>query len=151
MKIMKFVLIFLAIVLIAALSMMMKNTKEPSDLGIKSGKLSELPNSPNGVSTQTSQEDKLVDVLKYKSDGEITRKEIKEVCIDFGNARLEDENDNYMRFVFTSGKMKYNDDVEFYFDDENEIVHYRSNSRVGYSDMGLNKERYLKIVDSYTN
>ena len=56
-----------------------------------------------------------------------------------------------MRFIFTSGKMKYNDDVEFLFDDANELVHYRSNSRVGYSDMGLNKERYLKIVDLYTN
>jgi len=151
MKIMKLVLVIVIVIVLFGADMKAKNSKLPKNLGVSHGRLSELPNSPNGVSTQTSQTDKLVDVLKYKEDGKITRVKIKEICIDFGNAKLEAENEFYMRFVFTTGKMKYNDDVEFFFDDEKEVVHYRSNSRVGYSDMGLNKERYLKIVDSYTN
>lgn len=151
MKIMKFLLVIAVVVLLFGADMKVKNSKLPKNLGVNNARLSELPNSPNGVSTQTSQLDKLVDVLKYKDDGETTRDKIKEICIDFGNSKLEAENDFYMRFVFTTGKMKYNDDVEFFFDDKNQVVHYRSNSRVGYSDMGLNKERYLKIVESYSN
>ena len=148
---MKFILVIAIVVILFGADMRSKNLKLPKKLGVSHGRLSELPNSPNGVSTQTAQADKLVDVLKYKEDCEVTRSKIKEICLSFGNATLEAENEFYMRFVFTSGKMKYNDDVEFFFDDEKKIIHYRSNSRVGYSDMGLNKERYLKIVDAYMN
>ncbi|MGB3368236.1 MAG: DUF1499 domain-containing protein [Acidaminobacteraceae bacterium] len=148
---MKFVLALAIVIVLFGADMKLKNSKLPKKLGVSNGRLSELPNSPNGVSTQTSQTNKLVDVLKYKEDGKITREKIKKICMDFANSKLEAENDFYMRFVFTTEKMKYKDDVEFLFDDENKVVHYRSNSRVGYSDMGLNMERYLKIVDSYTN
>lgn len=148
---MKFILVIAVIIVILGTAMMLKNSKLPKNLGVDNGKLSELPNSPNGVSSQTSQADKLVDAIKYKASADLTREKIKESCIEFANAKLEEENESYMRFVFTTGKMKYNDDVEFFFDDKNELVHYRSNSRVGYSDMGLNKERYLKIVESYAN
>lgn len=39
--------------------------------------------------------------------------------------------------------------VEFYFDKEKELIHFKSGSRIGYSDMGLNKERYEKIRKMY--
>jgi uncharacterized protein (DUF1499 family) len=45
--------------------------------------------------------------------------------------------------------MRFHDDLEFYFDDENKFVHFRSSSRIGYSDMGLNRARYKSLMESY--
>jgi uncharacterized protein (DUF1499 family) len=45
--------------------------------------------------------------------------------------------------------MRYRDDVEFWLDTESQQVHYRSSSRAGYSDMGLNRKRYNKIAELY--
>jgi uncharacterized protein (DUF1499 family) len=41
------------------------------------------------------------------------------------------------------------DDVEFLFDDDTTIVHFRSASRSGYSDMGVNRQRMTAIGEAY--
>lgn len=68
---------------------------------------------------------------------------------DYGNAKIIKNEKNYVYVVFTTGKMKYHDDVEFYFDESEKLIHFRSASRVGYSDMGLNRERYTKLREVY--
>jgi uncharacterized protein (DUF1499 family) len=45
--------------------------------------------------------------------------------------------------------MKYHDDVEFYIDSIAQQVHFRSASRAGYSDRGLNRQRYEALAMSY--
>lgn len=57
---------------------------------------------------------------------------------------IKDEK-NYIHAVFKTGGMKFKDDAEFYFDERNKLIHFRSASRVGYSDIGLNRKRYNKI------
>jgi uncharacterized protein (DUF1499 family) len=37
--------------------------------------------------------------------------------------------------------LRFIDDVEFVFDDETKTVHFRSASRTGYSDFGVNRRR----------
>ena len=54
------------------------------------------------------------------------------------------ETENYIYAEFTTAIMRYVDDVEFYFPDE-KVIHIRSASRIGYSDMGLNRKRIEKI------
>jgi uncharacterized protein (DUF1499 family) len=41
--------------------------------------------------------------------------------------------------------MRFVDDVEFLFDDTNKKIHVRSASRVGYSDMGVNRKRVEEL------
>ena len=51
----------------------------------------------------------------------------------------------YIHAVYTTPIMRYRDDVEFLLrTNENEIA-IRSASRVGYSDMGLNRDRIEAI------
>ena len=38
------------------------------------------------------------------------------------------------------------DDIEFYIDEENKIIHFKSASRVGYSDLGANRKRMDEII-----
>ena len=45
--------------------------------------------------------------------------------------------------------MGYKDDIEFYFDDTSNVVQFRSDSRDGYLDMGVNRKRYDEIKNRY--
>jgi uncharacterized protein (DUF1499 family) len=63
-------------------------------------------------------------------------------------ARILTVQANYIHAEFTSAVFKFVDDVEFYFlvkDVNTTIIHIRSASRVGYSDLGANRKRIEKI------
>ncbi len=51
---------------------------------------------------------------------------------------------NYIHAVYSSKLMGFKDDVEF--EVQEEIVHIRSISRIGISDLGVNRERVNKIL-----
>ncbi len=51
----------------------------------------------------------------------------------------------YIHAEFASAMFRFVDDVEFYFEDSRNIIHVRSASRVGYSDMGVNRKRIEQV------
>jgi uncharacterized protein (DUF1499 family) len=59
--------------------------------------------------------------------------------------RLIREDAAYLHFEFTSLLLRFVDDVEFLFDDDTKTVHFRSASRIGYSDLGVNRRRMEEI------
>ena len=120
-------------------------------LGVHDGKLKKLPSTPNCVSTQTDQKRKRVAPLPYvDGDRELTRTKIKGILGGMpDDIRLMADEPNYLYVVFVSHLWKFRDDVEFYFDDETQRVEYRSSSRLGVGDMGVNKERYRIISQAF--
>ena len=135
-------------VLIVAV-MFVQNRRAPA-LGVVEGKLKPLSKKPNGVSTQTDDASKRVEPLAVKASTAETMTAIKSAGNAYGGASIQQESENYLYLVFTTAKMKYNDDVEFFIDDSNGLVHFRSSSRAGYSDLGLNKARYKKLAAVYS-
>ena len=129
--------------------MLVKNNSTPNNLGMNNGMLSKMPNKPNGVSSQTDEKDKKVEALEFKENLKTSKDHIIKSIESYGNAKIVKNEKNYIYAVFTTGKMKYHDDVEFYFDESKKLIHFRSASRVGYSDMGLNRERYNKLREVY--
>lgn len=57
--------------------------------------------------------------------------------------------DDYIRAEFVSALFRFVDDVEFYFDDASKTIHLRSASRLGYSDLGVNRKRIEQIRAVY--
>lgn len=53
---------------------------------------------------------------------------------------------DYLRAEFTSRIFRFVDDVEFWVDGEEGLIHFRSASRVGRSDMGVSRERMTEIT-----
>lgn len=145
---MKIVFGILVIMLILIIVMMAKNMKTP-ELGVENGQFKPLSSNPNGVSSQAKDDSKLVETLPFSGDLEATKTLLLEVCKSYGDVKIIREERTYIHVVFTTGKMKFNDDAEFYLDEEKQLVHYRSESRIGYSDMGLNRERYDALASSY--
>jgi uncharacterized protein (DUF1499 family) len=131
--------------------MVVKNNLTPKNLGINNGKLSKMPNKPNAVSSQTEEKDKLIEAIEFKENLAGSKERIIKAIETYGNAKIIKNENNYIYAVFTTGKMKYHYDVEFYFDESEKLIHVRSASRIGYSDMGVNRERYNKLREIYNN
>ena len=55
----------------------------------------------------------------------------------------------YIHAEFRSPAWGFVDDVEFYFDEEAGLIHFRSASRLGYGDMGANRNRMEEIQADY--
>lgn len=138
-----------ACIVLVALTLIYKNKKAP-ELGVDGGRFKPLSNKPNGVSTQAT-DHKHVEPLPLKATVEQTMRALKSAAQAYGGASTLQESENYLRLVFATQKMKYRDDAEFYIDIEGGVVHFRSASRVGYSDMGLNKARYKKLAAYYAS
>lgn len=134
---------------VIAIYMLVKNNSMPENLGVNNGRLAKLSNKPNAVSSQTDEKDKRVEALKFKGNLENSKNEIYKAIENYGNAKTVRNEKNYLYVIFTTGKMKYHDDVEFYFDESEKLIHFRSSSRVGYSDLGLNRERYNELKEFY--
>ncbi len=59
--------------------------------------------------------------------------------------KLIEEEDGYLHYEFTSLLLRFVDDVEFLFDEGSKAIHFRSASRVGYGDFGVNRRRVEDI------
>jgi uncharacterized protein (DUF1499 family) len=129
--------------------MVAKNNLTPKSLGVNNGKLAKMPNKPNAVSSQTDEKDKKVEALEFRENLNTSKGKVISAIESYGDAKIIKNENNYIYAVFTTGKMKYHDDVEFYFDENEKRIHFRSASRIGYSDMGLNRERYNKLKEVY--
>ena len=111
----------------------------PENLGVYENKLAPCPNSPNCVSSFDTSAPNLIKPIKADLE------KIERTLASLNNANIVDRSDNYIRAEFKSRFMGYVDDVEFLYDELKNISHVRSASRVGYTDLGVNRRRVEKI------
>ena len=109
--------------------------------GLRDGKLSECPDSPNCVSSQTAKKGHVVDPLSYNGSYSEAKEALLSIISSLPRTKIITDNDRYVYVTFTSRLMRFVDDVEFLFDETDKQIHVRSASRVGYSDMGVNRKR----------
>ena len=125
-----------------------QNAQEP-ELGVEQGRLQPIDKKPNNVSTQTDDATKRVEPLAAKESPAATLSALKKAIDLYGGGEIKRATDDYLYVVFTTGKMRFHDDAEFWLDNSTQQVHFRSASRAGYSDMGLNRQRYNRIAELY--
>jgi uncharacterized protein (DUF1499 family) len=114
--------------------------KKPSNLGVKEGKLAACPETPNCVNSQSDDAQSKIAALPAVSIAEI-----KKVVNAMEGSSIIEEKDNYLYAEFKSKLMGYVDDVEFYLDSNGNSVQVRSASRLGKSDLGVNRKRVEEI------
>ncbi|MBA7533940.1 hypothetical protein ES705_26186 [subsurface metagenome] len=124
-----------------------KTSKKP--IGIIDGKFHPCPKSPNCVSTQSTDEKHRMEPIQYSSTVDEAKGKIKNIITSFKRTKLITETENYLHFEFRTATFKFVDDVEFYLDDKEKLIHFRSAARMGWSDMGVNRKRMRKIRELY--
>ncbi len=110
-----------------------------------SGRLSPCPSSPNCVSSQSSDPKHAVEPLRYSGSRDDARQRMLAVLNSLKRVRIVQSENDYVHAEFRSRLFGFIDDVELYFAEEDGLIHVRSASRVGYSDLGANRKRVERI------
>ena len=114
-----------------------------------SGRLQPCPSSPNCVSTQAQDPKYHMAPLPYRVDRETSRRLIMSIVSAMPRTTLVVDEDHYLHYAFRSRVFGFVDDVAFLFDDEAALIQFRSASRTGYSDFGVNRSRMTAIREAY--
>jgi uncharacterized protein (DUF1499 family) len=117
----------------------------PDNLGVVEGKLRPCPNSPNCVSTQATDELHRMDPLTFEDAPDAAMARLKTAVLLQPRVNVVAATDTYLRVEFTTALLRFVDDVEFYVDAQQKVIHFRSASRIGYSDLGANRKRMETI------
>ena len=125
--------------------------KRPDNLGVNDGKLASCPKSPNCVSSQTEPADTIhyIEPLTCTSTPQEALTKLKTVIQSLPRTTIINETDNYLYAEFKSALMGYVDDVEFYIEPDTQKIHVRSASRLGQSDLGVNRKRIETIREKF--
>jgi uncharacterized protein (DUF1499 family) len=108
-------------------------------------KLDPCPSSPNCVSTQAQDAGHAITPIRYRKSRAEAKEALKEVIRSMPRTKLVEENETHLHYEATSLLLRFVDDVEFLFDDETKTIHFRSASRTGYGDLGVNRKRMEEI------
>lgn len=120
-------------------------TARPSDIGVVDGKLAAVPESPNCVSTMAQDEQHSIAPLSFSGSQAEAMRKLRAIVAGMPGATIVEERDTYLYAEFRSRLFRFVDDVEFLIDEEAEVIHFRSASRVGHSDLGVNRARMEQI------
>ncbi len=103
------------------------------------------PSSPNCVSSMTVSKKHYMEPWTYQGEKAALMETLKSKVLSLPRAKLVDESSDYYHFIFTSKIFRFKDDVWFFFDEEAKVIHFKSASRTGRSDFGVNGERLATI------
>ena len=117
----------------------------PATLGVRDGRLSPCPASPNCVSTQATDAAHRAEPIGYTTTRDQAKQRLLKILASMPRVQIVAVEDDYVHAEFTSRLFRFVDDVEFSFDDSAGLIHFRSASRLGYSDLGVNRKRMEEI------
>ena len=141
------VVLLLPVLLLALLSLF---SRKPGNLGVHDGELRPCPDSPNCVSSRAADDAHRVQPLAYAGPAPDAWRRLEEILRGLPRARITERTAEYMYVEFTSALFRFTDDVEFQLDEQAGVVHVRSASRAGHSDLGANRSRVEQVRRLFT-
>lgn len=139
--------IIICIILVILVGCSSTSKKGPTYDGVSLGT---CPASPNCVTSLDKTDEKhYMDAFQY----DISRGDAKSILIDIledeKNSEIIQAGDSYIHVIVKSGVFKFIDDLEFLLPEEENLIHFRSAARSGYSDFGVNRKRMEGIKKKF--
>lgn len=119
----------------------------PSNLGLSDGQLSPCPPTPNCVSSQATDREHKIEALTTQGADGITS--LASIVKTLPRSEIVKQSEDYLHVEFTSLLLRFVDDVEFYLPEGRGVIEVRSASRLGRSDLGVNRKRVEQIRQLY--
>ena len=114
--------------------------ERPNNLGARGGSLAACPDSPNCVSSLAADDDRhRIAALVFTDNPDAAFSRLKRVLGERGDTTTVEESPGYLRVELRT--LLFVDDGEFLLDRDKHLIHVRSASRLGYSDLGKNRSR----------
>ncbi len=128
----------------AVLLTVLSCASNPPKAQLVDGRLRACPDSPNCVSSESDRASSRIEPLTFQGPPEKAWGDLKETLREMGG-KIQEEHDGFLWATFTSRVFRFVDDVEFRMVSTDGMIHVRSGSRVGYSDLGVNRRRVEKL------
>ncbi|MFC7391924.1 DUF1499 domain-containing protein [Scopulibacillus cellulosilyticus] len=116
-------------------------------LGVQEGRLAPCPKKSNCVSTEHPNLNRKMLPISYQ---QLTLPQAKEILINtiesLPKTEIKEQNDQYIYVEFKTPILEFYHDAEFYFNDQQKEIHFRSVSRIGFADFGSNKRWMQSVV-----
>jgi uncharacterized protein (DUF1499 family) len=121
--------------------------RRPDNLGLREGRLAACKRTPNCVSSQADPADAVhyVAPIVFHGNAQDAIGQVRAAVEGMDRVLVIREMPGYLYAEFRSRLLRFVDDVEFAFDEEAQLLHVRSASRVGRRDFGVNRERVERI------
>lgn len=119
--------------------------KRPSDLGVSDAGLAPCSSSPNCVSSDASDAAHRVEAFSLVAPPDVAWRVLREAVAALPRTTVVDENESYLRAECASALFGFVDDLELHLRASDDLVAVRSASRLGYSDMGVNRRRVERL------
>ena len=121
----------------------------PADLGARAGRLAPCPASPNCVSSQAGDDAHRIAPIAYHGDPAAAMTKLAQVVTAMPGATIVARRDDYLRATWQTPVMGFVDDVEFVAVAGSAVIDVRSASRLGYSDLGVNRKRVESVRKAF--
>ena len=113
--------------------------------GTKSGLLAACPDRNNCVSSDATNPKHAIAPFRLKVPPAEAWGDLKRLIEASPDTRIVQATPDYLNVEFTTGRLRFTDDVEFLLRAQQREVAVRSASRFGYYDFGVNRERVEKL------
>ena len=144
------ILVLMMLGWVASMAILSVSARKPDNLGVKDGRLAPCPDAPNCISSQADDAVHRMDPIPFSGDADAALARLKTVLAAQPRTALVEADGDYIHAECTSLLFRFVDDVEFVVDRDHNAIHFRSASRVGRSDLGVNRRRMEEIGKAFS-
>jgi uncharacterized protein (DUF1499 family) len=113
----------------------------PTDLGLTNGALAACPSSPNCVSSTATDSGHAIEPFSLAVTAEEAWPALRKSVVALQRTALVADGPDYIHAECSSSLLGFVDDLELALSSDGSAILVRSASRLGYSDMGVNRQR----------
>lgn len=121
----------------------------PAGLGPVDGRLGKCPARPNCVSSQALDDPHRIAPFAFSGTERDAMARLARVIAAEPGGRIVEQRPDYLYATFQTPVMGFVDDVEFLLQARDRTIDVRSASRLGYSDLGVNRKRIEALRKSF--
>jgi len=140
MKTVFIIILIITITVLAVFFVLGKQSQKDQPPILSDGKLTKCSSKPNCVCSEYPSDDKRFIEPITENTENVTISKLESIILEMGGTTVS-KTDNYISSTFTSSFFGFVDDFEIRIDETSGDILFRSGSRVGYSDRGVNKKR----------
>ena len=139
----------IACVLLIGVRWSNSRTQPRHTVGVVNGRLADCPDYPNCVSTQAADSEHRMKPIPFRQSAQETHQHLEAIIKAMAHSRVVTSETGYIHAEFSSLLFGFVDDVEMAIDEMEHLIHFRSASRTGKSDLGVNRKRMEQIRQAF--
>lgn len=125
--------------------------KRPTNLGAQNGKLAPAGKKPNVASSFENSGYAAIDPIAFSGDPNAAMDQLEAIISAAPLTQVVEKRNGYLHVECATKLLGFVDDLELLCAPEDNVVHVRSASRLGYSDLQVNRKRIEQLRKAFSS